>query len=207
LSSLKALPIAYLPGASGNSQVWRVISTYLAARRPAVCVDYPGLGGVAAEPTLITLDDLSRYLLERLPPHFDVVSLSMGSSVALRFCLLAPERVRRLVLITPAGGVHAARFGAVDWRPAFRRRRPHAPSWFLDDDIDLSAQLDTVCAPCLIVAGENDLIAPVEQAAHLRDKLRARLEVVSGATHDLDEEHPELVASLIEAHLRGNSQA
>ena len=207
MSSLDTLPIAYLPGASGNSQVWRVISGYLAARRPAVCVDYPGLGSAAAEPRIVTLDDLCRYLLERLPPHFDVVSLSMGSSVALRFCLMAAERVRRLVLITPAGGVHAASFGAVDWRPAFRRRRPHAPSWFLDDDTDLSALLAAVCAPCLIVAGENDLIAPVELAAHLRDKLRARLEVVPGATHDLEEEHPELVASLIEAHLRGKRQA
>jgi len=31
----------------------------------------------------------------------------------------------------------------------------------------------------------------------------ATLEVVTGATHDLEAEHPDLLASLIEAHLRG----
>jgi pimeloyl-ACP methyl ester carboxylesterase len=38
---------------------------------------------------------------------------------------------------------------------------------------------------------------------HLASRLpRGRLEMVAGATHDLEEEQPDLLASLIEAHLR-----
>jgi pimeloyl-ACP methyl ester carboxylesterase len=144
-----------------------------------------------------------------LPARIDVVSLSMGSAVALRLALTCPERVRRLVLVTPAGGADARRFGATDWRPAFRARRPDAPPWFVDDDAsDLSDDLGGVTARTLLVASEHDSIAPVAFANHLRTRLPfATLEVVPAATHDLEDEFPDLAASLIEAHFRRTDDA
>lgn len=83
-------------------------------------------------------------------------------------------------------------------------RRPDAPQWFLDDPIDLTPRLSGVSAPTLLVFGGHDAVAPVAAGEHLRARLPdARLEVVPEATHDLEEEFPDLLASLIEAHLRG----
>lgn len=197
------LPVVYLPGASGRSAVWRPIAERLARRRSPIFIDYPGLGDAPLDSSIRSLDDLSRVVSASLPPRADVVSLSMGSAVALRLALHYPERVRRLVLVTPAGGTDALLFGATDWRPSFRARRPDAPRWFVDDARDLAGELGRVTARTLLVAGEHDSIAPIAFANHLRTRLPfATLELVPAATHDLEDEFPDLVASLIEAHFR-----
>ena len=197
------LPIAYLPGASGLWTTWEPIAAVLASRREPLLFDYPGLGESARNPDLDSLETLADWIANELPERVDLVSLSMGSALALRLALEHPERIRRLVLVTPCGGVNAPRFGALDWRDAFRERRPDAPTWFLEDDKDFSARLGEVRAPTLVVVGESDLIAPKAIGDHLLSHLpNAKLEVVPKATHDLEEEDPAFLASLIEAHLR-----
>jgi len=197
------LPIAYLPGASGLWTTWEPIAAVLASRREPLLFDYPGLGESAQNPELDSLDTLADWIVNELPERVDLVSLSMGSALALRVALAHPERIRRLVLVTPCGGVNAGRFGALDWRDAFRARRPDAPTWFLDDLRDLGPRLDQVRAPTLVVVGERDLIAPKAIGDYLVQQLpNAKLEVVPSATHDLEEEEPAFLASLIEAHLR-----
>jgi pimeloyl-ACP methyl ester carboxylesterase len=196
--------IVYLPGASGRGAVWRPVAERLARRREPFLVDYPGLSDLPPDPSLQSLSDLTGYVLARLPPEpVDVAALSMGCAVGLRLALNHPERVRRLVLVTTAGGVDARRFGGLDWRPALRARGSDAPRWFLDDDQDLSGRLTGVRAPVLLVFGGRDLVAPVAVGEHLKERLPlARLEIIDDATHDLEEEYPDLLASLIEAHLR-----
>ena len=197
------LPVAYLPGASGRSAVWEPIASVLSYRREALIFDYPGLGEAPNRADLHCLSDLTLWVASELPERCDLVSLSMGSAVALRLALNYPERIRRLVLVVPCGGVNALRFGALDWRETFTRERPHAPRWFVNDDLDLSAQLDAVAAPTLLVLGADDSIAPPTIGQFLLDRLpTARLEIIANTGHDLEEEHPALLASLIEAHLR-----
>jgi pimeloyl-ACP methyl ester carboxylesterase len=73
----------------------------------------------------------------------------------------------------------------------------------LDDQVDLSERLSDVSTPTLLIFGDQDLIAPVAVGQHLLARLpSARLEIVPFATHDLEAEQPDLIASLIEAHLR-----
>jgi len=197
------LPVAYLPGASGRSTVWEPIANVLAHRREAFLFAYPGLGDAPSDDTIRSLPDLVRWVASELPDRCDVVALSMGSTIALRLALEYPERIRRLVLVTPCGGLDAARFGALDWRGAFVAARPFAPRWFVTDTSDFSDQLSQISAPTLLVLGEDDRIAPPAIGQFLVEQLpNARLEVVSDATHDLEEEHPAFLASLIEAHLR-----
>ncbi|HYQ46756.1 MAG TPA: alpha/beta hydrolase [Polyangiaceae bacterium] len=197
------LPVAYLPGASGRSTVWEPIANVLAHRREAFLFAYPGLGDAPGDDTIRSLPDLVRWVASELPDRCDVVALSMGSTIALRLALEYPERIRRLVLVTPCGGLDAARFGALDWRGAFVAARPFAPRWFVTDTSDFSDQLSQISAPTLLVLGEDDRIAPPAIGQFLVEQLpNARLEVVSDATHDLEEEHPAFLASLIEAHLR-----
>jgi pimeloyl-ACP methyl ester carboxylesterase len=197
------LPIAYLPGASGAGVSWDPIAAVLARRREPRVFDYPGLGDRAAMPSLTDLDDLARWIARQLPALCDVVTLSMGSALGLRLALDYPEQVRRLVLVTPCGGLNAQRFGALDWRGPFLERRPEAPRWFVDDSRDFTPQLGSVRAPTLVVMGADDPIAPPAIGELLVQRLpSAKLEIVPNADHDLEEEHPAFLASLIEAHLR-----
>ena len=202
LSPTEYLPVAYLPGASGRSTAWESIANVLSYRREALMFDYPGLVPPHRD-DIDSLADLTRWVAEQLPERCDVVSLSMGSALALRLALEYPERVRRLVLVVACGGVKAAAFGALDWRDAFLEDRPHAPRWFVDDTSDFSDRLSAIAAPTLLVFGAEDPIAPPAIGRFLLERLpAAKLEVVPGASHDLEEEHPAFLASLIEAHLR-----
>jgi poly(3-hydroxyoctanoate) depolymerase len=202
-NSTQYLPVAYLPGASGLWTTWEPIAAVLASRREPLLFDYPGLGESAENPDLHSLSELARWIADALPERCDLVALSMGSALALRLAIEHAERIRRLVLVTPCGGVNALSFGALDWRDSFRARRPDAPTWFLDDQSELSARLGEILAPTLVVMGDGDLIAPPAIGEFLSKQIpSARLEIIPDATHDLEEEHPAFLASLIEAHLR-----
>ena len=197
------LPVVYLPGASGHSAAWEPIAHVLSHRREALIFDYPGLGDAPAREDIDSLSELTLWVASELPDRCDVVSLSMGSTLALSLALAHPERIRRLILVVPCGGMNAARFGALDWRETFLEERPHAPRWFVNDVSDFSDQLESIRAPILLVFGADDLIAPPSIGQFLCKRLpTARLELVPDAGHDLDEEHPAFLASLIEAHLR-----
>jgi pimeloyl-ACP methyl ester carboxylesterase len=197
------LPVAYLPGASGLWTTWEPVAAVLASRREPLLFDYPGLGESAENPDLHSLSELTSWIADELPERCDLVALSMGSVLALRLVLEHAPRIRRLVLVTPCGGLNATRFGALDWRATFREQRPDAPTWFLEDQTDFSDRLDQIRVPTLIVMGDKDLIAPVAIGQFLLERLvSAKLEVIPDATHDLDEEHPAFLASLIEAHFR-----
>jgi pimeloyl-ACP methyl ester carboxylesterase len=203
LSATEYLPVAYLPGAGGRAAVWDSIADVLAFRREALVFDYPGLSDGSPPADIHCLSDLSDWIATQLPERCDLVAISMGSALAFRLALDHPSRIRRLVLVVPCGGLDPKHFGALDWRGAFLEERPHAPRWFVEDRVDFSERLSTISAPSLIVCGTNDLIAPPAMGEFLATRLpRARFELVHDASHDLEEEHPALLASLIEAHLR-----
>jgi pimeloyl-ACP methyl ester carboxylesterase len=203
LGSTLYLPVAYLPGASGRSANWEPIASVLAFRREALLIDYPGLGEHDEVAGIKDLSDLTAWIAGGLPELCDVVTLSMGSAVGLRLALDYPERVRRLVLVAPCGGLDVSRLGALDWREAFVRERPGAPRWFVEDRVDLSERLGQIAIPTLLVFGDDDPIAPASIGEILQERLpNAKLEVVQNASHDIEEEHPAFLASVIEAHLR-----
>ena len=197
------LPLVFFPGAGGVVAHLRPIAERLARRRTTIICEYPGLGGVETDPTLRTLTDLQQHLLASLPERFDLVTMSMGGVLGLRIALEQPQRVRKLTLMATSGGVDVAALGGLDWRDSFRRVQPDVPSWFVDDTTDVTHQLERVVQPTLLVYGDADLIAPVAVGELLcRHLPSARLEVIPGATHDLEIDYPDLIASFIEAHLR-----
>jgi poly(3-hydroxyoctanoate) depolymerase len=203
LSVAPTLPLVILPGAGGRLDALKPIAERLARRRTTGLCEYPGIGHAAPDPSLQSLADLQAHVLRDLPERFDLVAKSMGGVLALRTALEQPRRVRKLVLLATSGGVNVAALGGIDWRDTFRRLQPHAPSWFVEDRTDVTAELGRVAQPTLLIFGEADLIAPVRVGHFLKSKLpNARLELVPDGTHDLEEEFPDLIASLIEAHLR-----
>jgi|SRR5687768_16252666 len=206
------LPLVLLPGAGGRLDLLKPIGERLARRRATYLCEYPGIGHAAPNPSLQTLADLQSHLLAELPERFDLIAKSMGGVLALRIAREHPQRVRKLVLLATSGGVNVAALGGIDWRDTFRRLQPDAPSWFVDDRSDLTAELGLITQQTLLIFGEADLIAPVRVGHFLKSKLPdARLELVPDATHDLESEYPDLIAGLIEAHLRrpqdGEAQA
>jgi pimeloyl-ACP methyl ester carboxylesterase len=197
------LPLVFFPGAGGRVVHLRPIAERLAHRRTTYLCEYPGLGGVAANPNLHAMADLQRHLLASLPEQFDLVTMSMGGVLALRIALEQPTRIRKLVLMATSGGVDVAALGGIDWRDSFRLVQPNAPGWFLEDRTDVTPELGRIAHPTLLIYGDADLIAP-PNVGHLLQKnlANARIEIIADATHDLEIDHPDLIASLIEAHLR-----
>lgn len=203
LETAPPLPLVFFPGAGGRTDNLRPIAQRLAPRRETILCEYPGLGGVAPDPRLRTFADLQAHLLERLPARFDLVTMSMGGVLALRIALEHPERLRKLILLATSGGVNVAALGGIDWRDNFRRAQPTAPDWFVEDRTDVTPQLANIPHPTLLVYGDADLIAPPEVGHLLQQNLpNARIEVIPGADHDLEIDHPDMIAAWIEAHLR-----
>jgi pimeloyl-ACP methyl ester carboxylesterase len=197
------LPLAILPGAGGRLDLLKPIGDRLAKRRPTHLCEYPGIGHAAPDPSLRTLAELQRHVLSRLPERCDLVAKSMGGVLALRIALEEPKRIRKLVLLATSGGINVAALGGIDWRDTFRRFQPDAPSWFIEDRTDVTPQLGRITQPTLLIFGEADLIAPVRVGHFLKSKLPdARLELLAEGTHDLEAEYPDIIASMIEAHLR-----
>jgi len=197
------LPLVFFPGAGGRVEHLRPIGERLAHRRTTYLCEYPGLGGAAPDPNLHTMADLQRRLLATLPEQFDLVTMSMGGVLALRIALEQPARIRKLVLIATSGGVDVEALGGIDWRDSFRLVQPNAPSWFLEDRSDMTSELGRIAHPTLLIYGDADLIAPPRVGHLLQKNLpNARIEVIPDATHDLEIDHPDLIARFIEAHLR-----
>jgi len=197
------LPLVFFPGAGGRVALLRPIAERLAHRRTTYLCEYPGLGGVAPDPNLHSLADLQRHVLASLPEQFDLVTMSMGGVLALRIALEHPTRIRKLVLMATSGGVDMVALGGIDWRETFRRVQPNAPSWFLEDRTDVTPELERILHPTLLIYGDADLIAPPRVGHLLHARLpNARIEIIPDATHDLEIDYPDLIASFIEAHLR-----
>jgi pimeloyl-ACP methyl ester carboxylesterase len=96
--------VVLLHGFSGDLHTWDTVWPLMDPRVGALRYDLRGFGrsGAGEGEPFSHADDLLQ-LLDSLGRHtVDLVGVSMGGAVALNFALDHPERVRRLVLISPA---------------------------------------------------------------------------------------------------------
>jgi pimeloyl-ACP methyl ester carboxylesterase/GNAT superfamily N-acetyltransferase len=126
-----------------------------------VAVDWPGLGGLPADPGVNGYDDLVDLVVGRLTGPSVLVGQSMGGYVAALATLRAPELVSHLVLAVTSAGVDMAALGAADWRPGSRQTHPNAPEWVFAPQPDLSDQLPGITAPTLLLWADRDPISPI----------------------------------------------
>ncbi len=81
-------------------------------------VAFPESKAVEGYGVLNSLQGMAQSVLEQVPARFDLFGHSMGGRIALEVFRLAPERVRRLALVST--GVHSLQPGEADKRAALR---------------------------------------------------------------------------------------
>src|SRR3546814_9774125 len=98
----------------------------------------------------------------------------MGAIIALRLALRLPDRVSKLVLTAGSGGLDMGRFGAADWRPAYRAAFPAAARWIETEKPDHTTEIGRIAQATLLLWGDADAISPVGVGRHL-DRKSTRL--------------------------------
>lgn len=189
-------PLVCVHGLSGSSRWWTSVAALIEGSGPVVLLDVPR----SLRPSEVATWLAGR--VERLGPPVDLAGHSLGALVSVRLAALRPELVRRLVLISPPGvgprsplayGWPLARtmLGA---RPSFLMRltydglragpRNLARGGLHAASADVTAELNAVTAPTLLVWGARDSVVPVEEASLWLERLPdARLIVIPGAGH------------------------
>ena len=119
--------VVLLHGFSGTRRAWDgVIALLDRERYRPLALDLPGHGEDAAAEHPITFAGCVAAVLAAAPERFALCGYSMGGRIALHVALAAPERVRRLVLVSTSAGIE---------QPAQRAARREA-------DAELARQLE-----------------------------------------------------------------
>lgn len=129
-------PLLLLHGLLGYSFSWRYALPYLARQATVHAVDMLGVGFSDRPPGLdcclrANADRLLRFLDAVNIESCDLLGTSYGGAVSMMAASLAPERIRRLILVAPVNpwshnGKHMATFLSSRWvAPLFLRIAPH----------------------------------------------------------------------------------
>ena len=195
--------LLFLPGAGGAAEFWHPLGKLLPDTYAKTYLNWPGLGHEAHRPGLDSLDALTAYAAARLQDDTVIVAQSMGGIFALRLALLYPQRVKKLVLTAASGGIDVMRFGASDWRPAYRAEYPNAAPWITEARADHTAEISSIAQPALLLWGDADTVSPVAVGRHLAGLLRdSRLQVIAGGTHAFAQDRAAEIAPLVESFLK-----
>jgi pimeloyl-ACP methyl ester carboxylesterase len=96
--------LVLLHGVATSRLVWRRVIGPLAQHRRVIAVDVPGFGESEPAGPGFDLDAVADRLIGGLAPdRFDLAGHSLGGAVAVAAAARHPDRVRRLVLVAPAG--------------------------------------------------------------------------------------------------------
>ncbi|MGC4065179.1 MAG: alpha/beta hydrolase [Polyangiaceae bacterium] len=194
--------LLFLPGASGNLDVWKPVADRLRHRAARRFIGWPGFGSTPADPDVRGFGDLILRVEGALDGPTALFAQSMGGTIALRAALRRPTQVSHLILSATSGGIDLASLGVRDWRPSFRQDNPNLPTWFEDARLDLTYDLPKVTVKTLLLWGTKDEISPVIVGERLASLLpNATLYVVEDGEHDLVSTHADEVTEVIDHHL------
>jgi len=120
-----------LHGFGGDRHGWDAVWERTAASLPAIRSDLRGFGQsrMVRQALFNHADDVLAILDHLAIEQADIAGMSLGGGVALNFALDHPERVRRLILVSPL-------IMAWDWTPHWRALWRQMRQKALDGDMD-----------------------------------------------------------------------
>jgi pimeloyl-ACP methyl ester carboxylesterase len=96
-----------LHGWNGSSDSWRKIIEILEITYKVICPDFPGFGKTETPKISWSLSDFVEWLkdfTEKLDlKEFFLLGHSFGGRVAIKFSISYPEKVKKLILVSPGG--------------------------------------------------------------------------------------------------------
>jgi 2-succinyl-6-hydroxy-2,4-cyclohexadiene-1-carboxylate synthase len=96
--------LVLLHGFAGTRRTWDGVVELLGPERyTPLAIDLPGHG--EAMDSTIAFDACVEHVLAHSPPRFSLCGYSLGGRIGLHVALAAPERVRRLVLVSSTAGI------------------------------------------------------------------------------------------------------
>ena len=97
------IPLVLVHGFGGSRHDWEPLISALPPDLPLIAYDQRGFGESSAEPgvSFSHADDLLALLDTLNVPKADLCGMSLGGATVLNFALNHPDRVRRLVLVSP----------------------------------------------------------------------------------------------------------
>lgn len=220
-------PVILVHGLSGSTLWWQRNIVPLARHYRVLAVDLPGFGSLRRHRDRFVLERAALWLRTFMRAtgirRAHLVGHSMGGYICLRLAAAHPRLVRRLVLVAPAGVplatsifgevvplLGAARYAAPSFLPVLAydllRTGPRTLLSAARDIIQLnvSDELEAVCAPVLLVWGDQDRLVPAKNGDALRRALRdAQLVMLPGAGHVAMYDRPDEFNRAVLAFLAG----
>jgi pimeloyl-ACP methyl ester carboxylesterase len=206
-------PLILIHGLSGSVAWWRHNIGVLAEHFTVYAVELRGFAGNRRGrplPLRESADGLRDFMDALEIEAADVIGHSMGGQISLHLAARSPEHVRRLVVVAPSGLLRrglvpmafrlarAPRYSAPDFAPILlldALRAGPINLWLAARELlrdDVEELLEKIAAPTLVVAGEHDMLVPVEVCKAVADGIQGvRFEVVHGAGHNVMYDRPQ----------------
>lgn len=208
-ASTPSTPLVLLHGVGQAPMAWEDVVVALYGSRRLLTPWVPGLRPTERE--VLPLADAAAALDQQLMleglRQVDVCGLSYGAMVATRLAADFPERVRRLVLVAgqvrPPGMLMRAQSAALKLVPASRFADSGVSKERLLQALevaraaDLRDALAQVQAPTLVLVGAKDRANQPGSRALADGIPDARLRIVDGAGHAINEEAPAALTGLL----------
>ncbi|GHO94470.1 dihydrolipoamide acetyltransferase [Reticulibacter mediterranei] len=221
-------PLVLIHGYGTSGYVWQRVLPYLCQNYRVFVLDLPGYGRSAA-PRSWRLRAIAPVIAAwlhslHLPP-VAVIGHSMGGAIAIHLTALAPETVRKLVLVDAAGLPLSSSFPTLALRAAYSMIQPgngRYPLQMVLDAVqprfrvlwqtsqemlrsDLRLELASITSPTLIIWGERDALLPIALGYALNAALpHAMFVSLSGCGHRPMLAQPErfshIVLDFLQAH-------
>jgi pimeloyl-ACP methyl ester carboxylesterase len=200
-------PVVLVHGLSASSRWWVRNIPALAQRYQVYLLDLPGFGTMRRFRRRFVLDELASGIVAWMEAlgikQAHLIGHSMGGYICLRIAAQHPERIKRLVLVSPAGIPHIRSvYGyTIPLLVAFRNFKLSFFSILVSDALragpptilraaqdlltkDIRDCLKDITAPTLLVWGEHDSLVPPVFGTILRQEINdARLLVLKKAGH------------------------
>lgn len=200
-------PLILVHGLSASALWWRRNIAALARQYRVYLLDLPGFGSMHRLYYRFALDDMADWLLAWMGvmdiAQANLIGHSMGGYICLHVAAHQPEKVRRLVLVAPAGLPYkksmfgyvfpltlAVHYAAPTFLPIlFYDALRVGPVTFFSATGDLLRKdlrhiLKSITVPTLLVWGTNDTLVPATFASVFRQEIPgSRLLLLNKAGH------------------------